>query len=264
MELKSFLPPIVKEIYKRYIDKYGWHGDYLSWNDAKKETTGYDAEVILNSCKESLLKVKNGKAIGERDSVLFDSITYSNIVLAGIALAKKDNSLKIIDFGGSLGSSYFQNKKIIDEIKKVKWCVVEQKNFVNCGKKYFEDGKLTFEESISIAKKRINSDTILLSGVLQYIEHPYELMEEIIFNKFKFIIIDRTPFILEKDKITIQKVNPKIYPASYPCWFFNEEKMKNFFTKRGYILLMEDESLDKSYKIKSKFKGMIFKKNEEI
>ena len=51
-----------------------WSGDYDSWTEAQKASTGYDGKVILNKVKDSLLRVKNGKAAYERDSVLFDEI----------------------------------------------------------------------------------------------------------------------------------------------------------------------------------------------
>jgi putative methyltransferase (TIGR04325 family) len=38
-----------------------------------------------------------------------------------------------LDFGGSLGSSYFQNKKFLDALRLVEWNVVEQENFVATG-----------------------------------------------------------------------------------------------------------------------------------
>src|SRR4051812_2697231 len=101
-------------IYKKYIKKspYGWSGDFRSWQDAEKKSVGYDAQEIVEKVTRSVLKVKNAKAVYERDSVLFDKIEYSWPLLSAllwIAL-KKNNELSVVDFGGSLGSSYFQNK----------------------------------------------------------------------------------------------------------------------------------------------------------
>ena len=58
-------------------------------------------------------KVKNGEAVYERDSVLFDEIQYSWGLLAGLekAALEHDGKLCVLDFGGSLGSTYYQNKQ---------------------------------------------------------------------------------------------------------------------------------------------------------
>jgi putative methyltransferase (TIGR04325 family) len=117
------------------------------------------------------------------------------------------NSLNLIDFEGSLGSSYFQNRKFLMQLKELKWNIVEQKKMVECGRKYFENEYLKF-----YCIKEQNPDAIVLSSVIQYIEKPYSLIGKIINYKFDFIIIDRTPFIEgDKDRLTVQKVSPKIY-----------------------------------------------------
>jgi len=257
MNINYFTPLIIKDLYKKYFSKYGWFGDYKTWEEAKKDSSGYDSDEIITKVKNSLLKVKNGDAKYERDSVLFDKIQYSPIILAGLLLSKKNNSLFILDFGGSLGSTYFQNKKFLDKIKDVKYSIVEQKNFVETGKKYFQDNQLKFYENIDECLKKENPNTIILSSVLQYLEEPYKFLKSILNKKFEIIVIDRTPFIQNKDRITIQKVNPKIYNASYPCWFFNEEKFKKLFI--GYELIEEFDTVDKA-NIKSKFKGLLYVK----
>ena len=41
------------------------------------------------------------------------------------------------------------------------------------------------------------------------------------------MIIDRTPFAdTEKDRITIQRVAPSIYDASYPCRILSRERIR--------------------------------------
>jgi hypothetical protein len=64
----------LKSIFKKKRKKGMWQGDFQSWNEAQSKTTGYDSEIILEKCKNALLKVKSGEAVYERDSVLFDSI----------------------------------------------------------------------------------------------------------------------------------------------------------------------------------------------
>jgi putative methyltransferase (TIGR04325 family) len=99
-----------------FLKGYGWYGNFKSWQEAKEASTGYDAENILHQVKTSLLKVKNGDAVYERDSVLFDKIEYSWELLAALMwiAAQNKGELHLIDFGGSLGSSYYQNKSFLD------------------------------------------------------------------------------------------------------------------------------------------------------
>jgi putative methyltransferase (TIGR04325 family) len=256
--IKNLLPPALLRILTGLF--YGWYGNFSSWNDAMKKSKGYDSQEILEKVKDSSLKVKNGLAVYERDSLLFDHVEYSFPLLSGLLwIAGKNNGkLNVLDFGGSLGSSYFQNRVFLDALSEVNWCIVEQPEFVKVGREFFEDKKLHFFNSIEDCLKLYDIHLVLLSSVLQYLEEPYNMLEKIKLQNPEYIIIDRTPFVKGNDRITVQKVNPKIYKGSYPCWFFNEEKFISSI-RREYNLILEFDALDKA-NITSQFKGFIFRK----
>ena len=227
--LKTFIPPIVFSLLKKPKPPVPlqeiWSGDYTSWAEAEEKCTGYDSALILEKCKDALLKVKNGVAVYERDSVLFDEIQYSWGLLAGLerAALENDGRLCVLDFGGSLGSTYYQNKEFLSVINGLQWCIVEQSHFVDCGKENFENEQLKFYYTIEECLAKHNPNVILLSGVLQYLEKPYEWLEKFVALNIQYIIVDRTAFVeAERDILTIQNVPESIYKASYPAWFFNE------------------------------------------
>jgi len=249
-----------------FIKKWGWYGDFPNWESAKKKTKGYDNDLILEKVKSSLLKVKNGDAVYERDSVLFNNVEYSWEALAGLMwiAAQNKGDLNLIDFGGSLGSTYFQNKLFLDSLDSISWNIVEQQNFVKEGLDSFEDDRLKFYDSIEecITNNKQELNCILLSCVLPYIEQPFALLDEIFKYKIKYIIIDRTSFTKNgKTRLTIQKVPAKIYDASYPCWFFHEKEFTVFFEKNGYEQIACFTNQDQ-VNIPSTYKGFIFKIKE--
>ncbi|MEI7595026.1 MAG: TIGR04325 family methyltransferase [Bacteroidota bacterium] len=256
--IKEFLPPIL--IRKLTGLFYGWSGNYETWNDAQKKAIGYDSEKILKKIENALLKVKNGEAVCERDSVLFDKIEYSFPLLSALMTValENDKKLNVIDFGGSLGSTYFQNRLFLNSLDAVSWNIVEQSHFVEKGKELFADENLKFYFSIEDCLKENKPDIIIFSSVLQYIEKPYDLLEEVFKHKTKYIFIDRTAYFSEEeDRITLQKANPKIYNASYPCWFFNEAHFLEKF-KASYDMVFDFTTSDRS-NIKSVFKGFLFR-----
>ncbi|MCC7454410.1 MAG: methyltransferase, TIGR04325 family [Crocinitomix sp.] len=258
--IREITPPVIFKIYKNKTAKYGFFGNYSDWEAAKKASAGYDSEIILKKVTDALLKVKNGEASGERDSVLFDKVQYSWPLLAGLLwiASRNNNRLTLLDFGGSLGTSYFQNKLFLSHLSELKWCIVEQEHFVQVGKKFFENDNLKFYFDFNECVIKENPQAILLSSVLQYIPYPYALLETIIKNRFEHIIIDRTPFLQRGgDRITVQKVPPEIYDASYPAWFFNLTNFLNFFSEK-YQLIVDFESADKSNIQFSSFMGFIF------
>jgi len=210
----------------------------------------------------SLLKVKNGEAVYERDSVIFDKIEYSWELLAMLMwiAAQNGGRLNLIDFGGSLGSTYFQNKKFLDTLNKVSWNVVEQPDFVKAGTELFQNEILRFYPSISdcYSNSTEKIDLILFSSVLQYLKNPFDLLKEAFGFNIQYIIVDRTGFTLNnKQRLTVQKVPSRIYEASYPCWFFSEKNLLAFFEESNYELVADFDALDR-VNIPSIYKGFVF------
>jgi putative methyltransferase (TIGR04325 family) len=250
--------------FKKRCRSIRFEGDYRTWEEALKDSSGYDSELILKKTCEALLKVKNGQALYERDSVLFDEVQHSFPLLAGLLRAAVENAgdLSILDFGGSLGSSYFQCRSFLSVVRKIEWLVIEQPEHVRCGRKYFEDGILKFYESIGECMSKHRPTLALLSSVLQYLPGPYETLDQLLALRIRYFIIDRTGFLLsERDRLTVQFVPENIYEASYPAWFLNERKLVSQISRAGYVLLADFEALDEHSPAgeEARYKGFIFR-----
>lgn len=223
---------------------YGWFGDYQNWEALTALSGGYEAGAILDKTKNALLKVKNGEAVYERDSVLFDKKIYPYSVISAFLYTAIEcgSNLTVLDFGGSLGSTYYQVKDVIPKAVQLYWSVVEQENYVRCGKEVFEDDVLRFHFTIAESEAARKADVLLLSSVVQYLEKPHAFLEEIKKYNFKYILIDRTAFVNtdRPDRLTLQIVPPEIYEARYPAWFFNEQQFLAHF--EGYEIKMEFDS----------------------
>jgi putative methyltransferase (TIGR04325 family) len=257
---KSIIKRLLPDFFIRTLTGffYGWHGNYSSWAEAKSKCLGYSAANILEKVKESTMKVKNGEAAFERDSVTFNKIEYSFPVLSALMwiAAQNGGKINVLDFGGALGSSYFQYKSFLESLNEYKWNIVEQENFVNEGKINFSTKNLKFYPTIDDCLQENQVDFVLLSSVIQYLEYPYGLLHKISEKKIKYIMVDRTGFIKKPDRITIQKVPTYYYKATYPCWFFNYKIFITHF-KSSYNLIFEFDTKDKA-NIRSIFKGFLF------
>jgi len=229
---------------KKEKSLYGWFGNYKSWDELTALSGGYESDNILEITKNSLLKIKNGLAVYERDSVLFDKKIYPYSIISTLLYTAIEcgGKLNIIDFGGSLGSTYYQVRDLIPSSVETHWSVVEQKEYVKCGQSLFEDDVLKFHFDIAESMSARKADILLLSSVIQYLEKPHDFLDEIKAYDFKYILFDRTSFIKDDqpDRLTLQIVPPDIYKAEYPAWFFNEKKILEHFTE--YDVKLEFES----------------------
>jgi len=262
---RSFLPPAVLEVHRWFRGRHVFLGDYANWKEAKNASTGYDAGLILDKVRDAMRKVKSGDQLYERDSVLFSKIQYSWPLLAGLLwiATQKECRLNLLDFGGSLGSTYYQNREFLTHLRELRWSIVEQREFARCGKREFENEHLKFYEDLEDCFQEQGPDVILFSSVLQYLEFPYAILDKALKFGFEFILIDRTPLIDSgDDRITVQKVPPSIYDASYPAWFFNREKFLSFLS-RDYELMAEFDALSGTIYLRGARavdKGFVFRK----
>lgn len=198
-------------------------GDYPDWPSAIAAAKGYDAANILEIQRAAMRKVRDGKAVYERDSVIFDEIEYFFPTLAALLLiaSRKGNRLSVLDFGGALGSSYYQNRDMLSHLADLSWHVVEQGHFVSAGQAEFQNDQLRFFPTIEASAAVRLPDVVLLSSVLQYLEKPMALLAEIAALSPDYILVDRTPVMDEgRERIVVQTVPPSIYPASYACRLF--------------------------------------------
>jgi putative methyltransferase (TIGR04325 family) len=214
-------------------------GDYASWGDAKKNCSGYDSQIIFDKAKISALVVRDGKAVFERDTVVFhkEEFCWETLgCLMSVAAANHGN-LRVLDFGGALGSFYFQHKKFLNALPSLSWHVVEQPHFVEFGAFQLEDGVLRFSRSISQVCGVATPEVIYFGSVLEYLPNPFSILDEVFNSGVQNIIIDRTGFLEGPlDRLTVQNVPPHIYEASYPAWFFSRPKFESFMQSSGFVL----------------------------
>ncbi len=252
-------------LYRRWqYARYGWFGHYPGWQQAKQQCGGYESALILQKVLPAALKVKNGQAAYERDGVLYPRVEYSWPLLANLLwiAREKGNRLSVLDFGGSLGSTFFQNRAYLAGLDALQWSVIEQESVVSAGREQIAGNGLDFFYSIAAAEEaRGRHDVLLLSCVLPYLEKPYSFLEETAAKAFPYIIIENTYFNpLPGDRLTIQKVPPFYYEATYPAWFLDYNNVKTLLLAR-YDLVEEytNDQFLYLYGEKINYRGFIMK-----
>jgi putative methyltransferase (TIGR04325 family) len=263
--LKDCIPPIGLRLMQRVLgERNVFEGDYMNWASAAERCTGYDAQHILAKVLDATLKVKRGEAAFERDSVLFPEVEYAWPVLSALmwAAARNGGNMSVLDFGGALGSTYFQNYKFLKSLPNLRWSVVEQAHYVDAGQAHIQDEQLRFYKSIEECLTENVPTVILLSSVLQYLEFPFDVLNTLSTVGANTMVIDRTPFSDScEEKILVQKVPPSIYTASYPLWVFSRSE---FGEKIGAEWQMVSSSLSPEGYVRTasgfefSFQGLLF------
>jgi putative methyltransferase (TIGR04325 family) len=215
-----------------------FNDDVNDWHDAVRNSSGYADERILNQVLMGVRAVAEGRAVYERDSKAFSTQEYSWHLIASLLLAASINhgTLKVLDVGGSIASTFIQCKPILDKIANVTWTVVEQPHFVSAVPKYFNYPNLFFFTSIESAVSFCEPNLVHFGSSLQYFKDPFETLREVGSTSAQVMLIDRIPVTdLGETKISVQRVPRDIYPASYPCWLFSSHEFQTILKQHWTV-----------------------------
>lgn len=222
--LRDLIPRRVRRWLRRLVRPGLYRGDFASWAEARQESRGYADPAILDKVVASARAVRDGRAVWERDTVLFYAPEANEPLLRALrrAAAAQDGHLNVLDFGGALGSTWWQHRPWLSELRSVRWSVVEQPELVEAGRREFTVGPLSFFTSVEECVAAVAPRVVLLSSVLPYLESPRTLLADLGSRDFDQLIVDRTGFVQRgRDRLTVQHVPGSIYEASYPCWFLD-------------------------------------------
>ncbi|MGC4073369.1 MAG: methyltransferase, TIGR04325 family [Nibricoccus sp.] len=249
--VRELTPPVawnfVKRRLPRLVRALGGHythirftGDYKTFEDARRAAAGYDAPAILAATRAAILKVKNGEHRWERDAMVSDTHELPWALLScllRVAAKGGRRSLNVLDFGGSLGSTYYWCRPFLSPDLDLRWTVVEQPAHVATGKADFENNELRFALSVPEALQTTQPDVLLVSGVLHFLPDPEAFLEEMRTWKIPHLILDREPLWHHPHhRLTVQHVPPEIYEATYPAWFLSNERILRAI-QRDYELI---------------------------
>lgn len=259
----------------RDILAWQWfRGDYSSWGEALAACHGYADTRILERVRAGTRQVCAGQAAYERDGVAFSAPRSNHPLLAAFfrVAAQSGGRLRIIDFGGALGSLYWQHRASLGNLREIDWRIVEQPHFIEAGRKEFASGALSFWVDLPSAVAAGPVDLILLSGVIQYLAEPYKLLDEVIGAGAEWLFADRLPLLRgRRDRLAIEHVPPEIGEASYPAWFLSRERFEGAMAQRysvvdSFFTALEGGVLERwnVYGTVAQNQGYLFRRNGDL
>jgi putative methyltransferase (TIGR04325 family) len=217
-----------------------YEGPFIDWEEASAHSAGYSSQIVLRKVLTATTKVLEGKAGFERDGTTFEERPQISKIDSALKEILKERS-HVLDFGGGLGSTFLNNRELIQSLH-CHYMIVEQLNFVTEGQKLADKYKLPifFIENLSDLEEE-KLDVVILSSVLQYLPSWKITLLEIAHLLPKYILVDRTPISRNESKIYVQN-NGNYYgeKLNYPCWKINKNELVELLPR--YELISEWKS----------------------
>ena len=193
---------------------------YESWSQIPIKDAGYAEDRILQKVVAANTRMLSEEKGWERDGVFFNEAIPNFPLFAALSLASTNLSavITILDFGGGLGTTYFQSRKFLGGLGlRPNWQIVEQPHYVKAAEELHGlNQELRFFDHLD-SLKIIAPDLIVLSGVVCYLPEPQQLFRKVVhnFGGTKYIFIDRTPLQTSGNpQFGCQTVKGGIYEAN--------------------------------------------------
>jgi putative methyltransferase (TIGR04325 family) len=183
----------------------------------------------------------------ERDGFILPAPEFQFPVIAGIlrSALQNENEINILDFGGSIGSVYFQFKSFFPFGTNIRWNIVELPETVEHGRKHFENNELYFYYSIDECLRNTNPKIVLLSGVLQCLEAPDAVLRKCGEIGASTLIIDRTTCSESvEDRLAVQIITSPGRYFEYPLWILSESRLIGELSKHWRFLAGFESAVD--------------------
>lgn len=217
MRASDLLPPVATRLLRRLRrDRIRWTGDHADWAAARAVSgDGYQDPTILARSAAAAARVLAGEAAFERDGHVFmEPETRTSLLAALLLLHARTGSLRVLDWGGGLASTWLQHRGLLASVSGISWTVLELPAVAAAGSRLFGVAGPVF---ISDPSQAGPSDAVLFSGSLQYFEDPDLVLEQAA-ALAPAVVIDRLPLHAgSRERIAVQRVPDAFGRASYPC-----------------------------------------------
>lgn len=257
--MKKIIKDIIPPILLRMLTKNPTPKSYVNFSDAagsvKNNTYEQDEliEVVLRK-NEIYRSLPPSSHLLNSDSIR---------ILMAVGLARDDNRINVIDFGGGGGNHLtIANIGFADTVY-INWNIIETPRFVEKAKLISVDNLNYYDELKAATEALDKIDLVLTSSALQYCPDPIGMLEELTRTGAKYLYLTRTPFnsgdktIYSTQSSYLSGNGPGPLPTgfedrqiSYPIGYASRSKVEEVLEARYEILFKADEGEAPAFKVR--------------
>ena len=258
MRVRDFVPPIVARMVDRArAARTAGPKRYRSYADAMRACgKGYGEEEIARVVLEKTIVYKGQLdasgplAVSPTDAYGLLSVAQ---LLAGSEPARRE--FAVLDLGGACGAHYFTFKKFFGDRIRLKWVVVETEVMCRFAERLRTDD-LTFLPDLSEALRSLGTPDLLhVSGVLQWVEKPYEMLDKLVKTGARYLLLSRLALTAKsEDLVTVHRsmlswngkgpLPPGMQDreVAYPYVFLSEHKLAPYLAGYERVAEFDDKT----------------------
>lgn len=256
--MKKIIKDIIPPILLRALTKKPAPKSYANFSDA--------ARAIKNNTYEQdeLIEVVLRKNEIYRSLPLSSQLLNSDSmrILMAIGLARGENKINVIDFGGGGGNHLTIANIGFANAVSINWNIIETPRFVEKARLKRVDNLNYYVELKAATEALAEIDLLLTSSALQYCPDPIEMLEQLTKTGARYLYLTRTPFnsgdetIYSTQSSYLSSNGPGPLPAgfedrkiSYPIGYASRTEVEKVLMARYEIVFKVDEGEALAFKV---------------
>jgi putative methyltransferase (TIGR04325 family) len=214
-----------------------WEGIYGSFAEAPAVGDGFAGRTWG---ERSSLRAMGLRQAAQEQRTIPSIVAYPSSLLPFLAatICQGQGDVRILDFGGALGYTYYPVIAALPDAQHVEYHIVDTALIVRLGSQMFaEDERVSFHESLPIRLEDV--DIVHIGSSLQYVEDWQGTLEMLAaYGAPRFLFTD-----LPAGDIPTYVSLQNYYESKIPCWFFNVGDVMAVMAGLGYRLAFKSTYL---------------------
>ena len=242
------LPPRIKTLFRAIFSFVVGFTKVDSWETAERKSVGYESTDVLTPLMQGAMETRVSLADSNLATTRYQQIATAMLFCISETRLQNGKPLSILDFGGGSGDYFYLFQKFVPNIE-FDWTVVETPALAQAMQTKYggENQRVRWVHSLEMTDDKY--DFVLCSGVLQYVERPFEILEAIV-KKSEFVVLNRIPLTNSSENfVALQRILTKKKRGSYPAHFFSERRFLKTLSTYGSIpmrwVVIEDQPVVK-------------------
>lgn len=210
-----------------------WEGVYESFTDVNGDQAIFESDRWLEKVSERALK---SIALLAENAIISPVAVTHDYALPFVAalVAQTNKTLRILDFGGGLGDSFFPLVKMLPLDQPIQFTVVETHAVCNTGRELFRnDTRISFQEHIPA--HGTSYDIIHCGSSIHYVKDWQWTLDCLVQVDPKFLCFGDLPASENRTFVTTQFFHGRLIPVN----FFNREEFITSVKKHGFELIFQ-------------------------
>lgn len=225
-----------------------WEGVYKSFAEVPVKGSGFSGSDWLQN---SAAKLAQFKAQASTENTIPTVTAYGDSLLPVIAgiVAGQQHAVRILDFGGGLGFSYYQIKEALASTDRFELHVIDIEAVCDEGRRHFQDEpNISFHTAAAEIEDQ-NFDIVHIGSSLQYVENWQQQLSALCSLNPRYLLMANIP----AGDIDTFATAQNYYGSRIACWFFNVRDLIDSMQAQEFQLIFKSSYSTKVYGIEQPY-----------